>query len=763
MFKEERPIRSRSEDVLGRARFAGALADAISGWTESGSLVIGLYGTWGSGKSSILNLLKEHLAEQKETKEPTVIDFNAWMVSGQEQLLSHFFRQIAKELEIQDQERNDRKIAESLRIYGNLLLSFPDISQTRSVIGSYLASAGVLGLTIGFLVSKFVSSILGAIIFLVGLLSILTRLSGSTLQRLADFFQARSRQARKTIIRQKDEIIESLKHRKRKLLIVIDDVDRLTGVEIRQLIRLVKVNSDFPNTVYLLAFDRTIVEKNLHDTKGVSGRDYLEKIIQVSFDVPETNRGRVEQFLFEELDKVLASLPEPSQRYFDQERWTNLYHSGFRDFFSSIRNIKRYVNSLHFNLSMLVKDSTMEVNPIDFMAIECIRLFCPEYYHFIKKNKSLFAFVDSDVMSDHGYRDREDRLKQLNESLSLIPEEQQKSIKGILERIFPGTFDNTMYDSYWLSEWNKALRVKSPEFFDAYFTLTPGGDEESLTQHHMERLLNRATDSPQFEQELRKYLQNAKIRKVLERLQDFTSGDGALVERHIPNVIQALFNISDELPQEKTSMFDVGASMDIMRIAYQFGKRLNDPSRYKDIILNAIENSSSLQGPVEFVALETPREDSRKDHYVISEDQIGELQEACVEKIIEFETEDKLMNHPNLIFVLYRWKEWDSQERWRQFIAKATKSDRGFLVFLSKFVHEQTSHRLGDYAVKKERKFSYADLRGLTELKSIRSRVESIRESNSELTQEFKEVMDLVFTDIDKEVARTEKEKSTNT
>lgn len=757
MFKQERPIKSKTEDILGRTRFASALADAISGWNEAGSLVIGLYGTWGSGKSSILNLLKEHLAEKNETKQPTVIEFNPWMVSGQEHLLTHFFGQIAKELEIQDQERSDKEIAKNLKLYATLLLSAPDISQIRTAISSFLTGTGPLGLIIGLLTFKFVSSIWGVIIASIGLLFTLTRFSGDTLQRLADFFEARSKQAKKTIIRQKDDIIESLKERGRKLLIVIDDVDRLAGAEIRQLIRLVKANSNFPNTVYLLAFDRNIVENNLDDTKGVTGKDYLEKIIQVSFDVPETNRSRIEQFLCRELDKVLESLPESLQRYFDQVRWTNLYFSGFRDFFGSMRNIKRYVNSLHFNLSMLVKDKTIEVNPIDFMAIECIRLFCPEYYHFMKKNKDLFAFVDSDVLfSDYSHREREKRSKSLDESLKLIPEEQQKSIKGILERVFPGIFDNTIYGPSWLPEWNKILSAKSPEFFDAYFMLTPGGDEESFTQHDLEELLDRIGDLPQFEQELRKYLSNRKIRKVLERLQDFTSGTEAIPEQHISNVVQALFNISDELPQEKTSMLDIGASMHVMRITYQFGKRLNNPHQYKDIISNAVRNSKSLQGPVEFVALETPRKDSQKEYYTVPNEAIGELQQACVEKIIEFESQDKLMSHPNLLGILYHWKEWDSLGHWKVFIEKITKSDRYLLGFLQKFVYDQESQTIGDYAVKKKRQFNYAGLKGLMELKSVRIRIESIRESNKELSEEFKEVIDLFFVGIDIEVARIE-------
>jgi hypothetical protein len=47
------------------------------------------------------------------------------------------------------------------------------------------------------------------------------------------------------------------------------------------------LNADFSNVTYVLAFDRLVVEKYLDEENGIRGRDYLEKIIQVSFDIPE--------------------------------------------------------------------------------------------------------------------------------------------------------------------------------------------------------------------------------------------------------------------------------------------------------------------------------------------------------------------------------------------------------------------------------------------------------------------------------------------
>jgi predicted KAP-like P-loop ATPase len=82
-FSADRPIISHKEDLLGRAGFAESLASAIKSWTGHDSLVIALYGPWGSGKSSIKNIIIESLRISKEDC-PYIVEFNPWQWAGQE-------------------------------------------------------------------------------------------------------------------------------------------------------------------------------------------------------------------------------------------------------------------------------------------------------------------------------------------------------------------------------------------------------------------------------------------------------------------------------------------------------------------------------------------------------------------------------------------------------------------------------------------------------------------------------------------------------
>ena len=82
----------------------------------------------------------------------------------------------------------------------------------------------------------------------------------------------------------------------------IDDIDRLNNKEIRLLIQLVKAVCDFPNVIYVLSFDKSIVSKALENEQNIDGRSYLEKIIQLSIDIPMVEQTDLRPYLFKKID-----------------------------------------------------------------------------------------------------------------------------------------------------------------------------------------------------------------------------------------------------------------------------------------------------------------------------------------------------------------------------------------------------------------------------------------------------------------------------
>src|ERR1700722_1160242 len=88
------PVSDPKQDQLGRSPFAKALAKTITSMKGQDSFVFGLCGPWGSGKSSVLNLVNAERESGRSRNKPLVVDFNPWWFSGHDQLLNAFLSQI---------------------------------------------------------------------------------------------------------------------------------------------------------------------------------------------------------------------------------------------------------------------------------------------------------------------------------------------------------------------------------------------------------------------------------------------------------------------------------------------------------------------------------------------------------------------------------------------------------------------------------------------------------------------------------------------
>jgi predicted KAP-like P-loop ATPase len=747
MFIYDRPIETEKDDFLGRANFSKHLGKALLQWKEKESLVVAIYGEWGSGKSSVINLASEFILNSSEQNKPTIIEFNPWFFSEQEKLTEHFFNEIAKELEIKKDSLKDEAIAKKLRFYASVLNLTPDSKLFHDLFTKIVLGLGLLGISTGKVLEWLkVTNIWNHVLFFAGLLLILAGIFKDSLLKLAEVFEKKTESNRKSVLEIKKEIKNELSKREKKLIITIDDIDRLNQTEIRQIFRLIRVNADFPNTIYLLAFERKIIEKNLEEQAGVSGKDYLDKIIQVNFDIPFARSNKIAAFLFKELDRVLKVLPESAHKYFGQDDpyWTNIYHSGFKSFFGNIRDVKRYIGSLEFNISQMFRENVMEVNPIDFIAIEAIRVFTPEFYSFMKVRNSLFTSTDRGL---GGNKEESKRKDEIEKALDELSGDLRAHLRELISRLFPqlGSVFQYGYSSYgaeWQSTWNKNLRVCATDYYDSYFTLIPGGDEEELSQFEIQTILSKSANLKDLEDVLRKYMENKKIRKVLEKIQDYTSDPAFIPQSNAKNIVQALFNISDEVPHEKVGMYDFGADMDIMRIIYQILKREKDKNNNYDILKETIPISKGLYGPIQEISLESSRDKEKRspEEFLVPREKIQELQKICLEKILSYQ--DKIFDQKNFLYIIYRWREWDEGETLNKFIEKVLSDDEKLILFLDKFITETMSQSCDDYGIIKRKKFNFKNLKDFIDLDALKVRLEELKEKNRALYEANKETVD---------------------
>ena len=174
-----------------------------------------------------------------------VVKFNPWWLTRQEALLLQFLRTFRAALNEPDVPKTLRDIADRFDSFSGMLTPLTWVPN----LGNVAETA--------------------------------KQLSGSVAETLREF----AGKSDEDVFSIRDQIDKALRAQEARILVIIDDIDRLSAAEVRQVFQLVKAVANFPKTIYLLAFDNVRVAEALNEERGGSGQDYLDKIIQVPFDI----------------------------------------------------------------------------------------------------------------------------------------------------------------------------------------------------------------------------------------------------------------------------------------------------------------------------------------------------------------------------------------------------------------------------------------------------------------------------------------------
>jgi predicted KAP-like P-loop ATPase len=240
-----------------------------------------------------------------------------------------------------------------------------------------------------------------------------------------------------TLSELKADIVRDMGKLRTPILAVIDDIDRLTTDEIRQVFQLVKANANFPNLIFLLMFDRVIVGKALDGVSDGRGDEFLEKIVQVPFDVPEASAHGITKALFAPLDSILED--KAIKRHWNQDRWLQLWHEGMGQYFRTLRHVYRFSGPLEFLLRQMKSakaGESLELNFVDMLGIETLRIFEPALYNRLRTEKDFACgrATRFEYDKEEAARTRQHRFDEL---LSLVPNQRREQAGAILKNLFP--------------------------------------------------------------------------------------------------------------------------------------------------------------------------------------------------------------------------------------------------------------------------------------------------------------------------------------
>ena len=127
-YSSDKPIRKITEDLLGRAPFSLQLAKAITNYNENSGLVIGIYGGWGTGKTSIINMIENEISNLEDDK-IIFIRFSPWNYSDKDSLIRLFFESLKIKLNIHHKKNIDNAINNYLDAL-DILTLIPGVNYT---------------------------------------------------------------------------------------------------------------------------------------------------------------------------------------------------------------------------------------------------------------------------------------------------------------------------------------------------------------------------------------------------------------------------------------------------------------------------------------------------------------------------------------------------------------------------------------------------------------------------------------------------------
>jgi len=409
-YAADTPLTDPHDDRLGRAAFAKRVAGLIADRTDPRSLVIGIYGEWGDGKSSVLNFIQFNLRDREDL---VFVPFNPWLVDDERAMLPTFLSELA----------------------GSLGRAIP--KRREQIAGSLARFAGYLA---------------------------------PLDPRIASLQRVSERASDPPLVEQKRRLAAMLEEERKRIVAAIDDIDRLDNREIQSLFRLIKLVADFDYTTYVLACDQTIVSKALGERYGSNDRDglsFLDKIVQVPLVLPPPDRNSLRRFALGRLEEELRRSDIDLSNEQVQE-FSRRFTIGLEVRVRTPRSAVRLGNSVAFALPLLKG----EANPVDVLTIEALKVLYPAAHSAVVENPDIF--LGSGIGSrgaDPAVTARAKAL--LSDATSGLTDRERGAVEDLLRDTFPPIRavlgENISFD-YVRERWATEQRVASAEYFDRYFS-----------------------------------------------------------------------------------------------------------------------------------------------------------------------------------------------------------------------------------------------------------------------------------------------------
>ncbi len=465
-FNLDTPIGKEKPDLLNRERFAEYICGEIDK-TESpdSSFAIGISSEWGNGKTSFIDLLEKHL----KSSENIIIKINPWINHESRSIVTDFFNVLSLKL-----SEYNSDISPLIKKYAELLVGVGNSNLNK------------------------------------------------ILNPILKYYTQNS-----TAISEFEQINNAIKKLDKKLVVFIDDLDRLYKDEIIQVVKLIRNSANFGNTVFIVTYDRNYVVNALKEINNYNPEFFLEKIFQFEFHLPKIESQIIQKQIYNLLyTKIRESdRVELSDILFKKKRSYDMNNFNLSSI-TNLRDVTRFSNSFLLAYSYLKGEIVL----CDLLNIEILRLKYPGVYKliFFQTDNFLEATTNSFKKTYYSLRNTKDEAVNNSEIISqyLIDNYESVGISKseidyaimLLYSLFPSQND-VRY-----SRGVKLLSICNPSSFErySYYSLLEGNISEVEFSNY------RLKSFDKFTEKINEWVNNGQqfeLKGRLERIKDYSDKD----------------------------------------------------------------------------------------------------------------------------------------------------------------------------------------------------------------------------------------------
>lgn len=614
------PISSPSFDRLDRMSFVRSFAEAIRAVKGTDSVVLALAGPWGSGKSSLLNLVAGELDATSGDNPPLVIRFNPWWFSGSDRLVAAFLQQLGA------------------------AVSRPSVKDTFGQ----------------------------ATVALERLAAAIARPGES------DSSDASTRDI--DVIR--GQVCDIFQQANRRILIFMDDIDRLTPEEMTQLLLIVRAVAVFPNTTYVLAFDHEVVCEAIGTKLGVDGRTYLEKVVQLQIDVPLPGRMTLERMVLgqlEAIDPTAKSLDHEAQMYF-----RILFERGVKHFLVTPRACTRLLNVVRFTYPTLAG----QVYFPDMLGISCLMSFASQAIQAIRSYSE--AFVGHCDPAGRGWVN----IRKFHSTwLSELPKRDRMPVEAIVRLMFPKVswaLNGPLRGEEYAEIWNRQKRICSEKHFGAYFRLGLSAGEAA--EYEWQNMVELLDDATAFARALQRFgpLEEGQgagwVGELLQQTGDFVNEKATSDQAR--NLFRAIMRRGDQIAAIKEDDSEHTLRIDPIHGAVSLLLdcllKIAAPSDRFDALSRSVAKDAGLLTACELLDLLNYRVDifAEGDEAPTAEANTAKLKKVLriLDGRIQQASENgELAEHPQFMKIVQKWRHFGRKTRSKKWVRETCQGDERFV------------------------------------------------------------------------------------